>query len=60
MNQTPSDKLKILFYLLYYLPHRTGVPIYIERLSQALVGRGHEVTILTAQQIGRASCRERV
>ena len=49
MNQTPSDKLKILFYLLYYLPHRTGVPIYIERLSQALVGRGHEVTILTAQ-----------
>lgn len=49
-HNTHSDKkLKILFYLLYYLPHRTGVPIYIERLSEALVKRGHEVTILTAR-----------
>lgn len=46
---TPDKKLKILFYLLYYLPHRTGVPIYVERLSEALVKRGHTVTILTAK-----------
>jgi glycosyltransferase involved in cell wall biosynthesis len=46
---TRDDKLHILFYLLYYLPHRTGVPIYVERLSQELVQRGHTVTILTAQ-----------
>ncbi|MEL6151623.1 MAG: glycosyltransferase, partial [Chloroflexota bacterium] len=49
MSGNSPEKLKILFYLLYYLPHRTGVPIYIQRLSEELVRRGHEVTVVAAQ-----------
>ncbi|HML25021.1 MAG TPA: glycosyltransferase family 4 protein [Aggregatilinea sp.] len=41
--------LKILVTLQYYLPHRTGVPIHVQRVAEALVQRGHEVTILTAR-----------
>jgi glycosyltransferase involved in cell wall biosynthesis len=44
-----SDKVKILICLLYYLPHRTGMQLYIERVSEELVRRGHEVTILCAR-----------
>lgn len=49
MNGNAPDKLKILMYLLYYLPHRTGVPIHVQRLSEELVRRGHEVTVVAAQ-----------
>jgi glycosyltransferase involved in cell wall biosynthesis len=49
MSGNNPDKLKILMYLLYYLPHRTGVPIYVQRLSEELVRRGHEVTVVAAQ-----------
>ncbi len=49
MNGDKPEKLKILFYLLYYLPHRTGMQLYIEHLAQELVRRGHEVTVLAAQ-----------
>lgn len=41
--------LKILVALQYYLPHRTGVPIHVQRVAEALVSRGHEVTILAAR-----------
>ncbi|MEQ8673489.1 MAG: glycosyltransferase family 4 protein [Aggregatilineales bacterium] len=41
-----SRKLKILFCILYYLPHRTGMPIYVQRVAEELVQRGHEVTVL--------------
>ncbi len=41
--------MKILFSLLYYLPHRTGMPIYVQRVSEELVKRGHEVTVLAAR-----------
>jgi glycosyltransferase involved in cell wall biosynthesis len=41
--------LKILVALQYYLPHRTGVPIHVQRVAEALVERGHSVTILTAR-----------
>jgi len=43
------DKVKILICLLYYLPHRTGMQLYIERVSEELARRGHEVTILCAR-----------
>jgi len=51
---TPSgghdpDRLKILICLLYYLPHRTGMQLYIQRIAEELVRRGHEVTILAAR-----------
>ncbi|MBE0689631.1 MAG: glycosyltransferase family 4 protein, partial [Anaerolineae bacterium] len=43
------DRLKILICLLYYLPHRTGMQLYIQRIAEELVRRGHEVTILAAR-----------
>lgn len=44
-----TRKLKILICLLYYLPHRTGMQLYIERVAEELVRRGHAVTILAAR-----------
>lgn len=41
--------LRILAALQYYLPHRTGVPIHVQRVAEALVQRGHQVTILAAR-----------
>jgi glycosyltransferase involved in cell wall biosynthesis len=43
---TSPKKLKILICLLYYLPHRTGMQLYIQRISEAFVAHGHEVTVL--------------
>jgi glycosyltransferase involved in cell wall biosynthesis len=48
-NGSKPDKLKILVCLLYYFPHRTGMQLYIQRVFEELVRRGHEVTILTAR-----------
>jgi glycosyltransferase involved in cell wall biosynthesis len=41
--------MRILVGLTYYRPHISGLTIYVERLSRALVARGHYVTILTSQ-----------
>ncbi len=41
--------MKILEVLTYYRPHISGLTIYVERLSRALVRQGHEVTVLTSQ-----------
>jgi len=41
--------MKILMVLTYYRPHTSGLTIYVERLSRALVKLGHDVTILTSQ-----------
>jgi len=50
LEHGPDDRpLKILAALQYYLPHRTGVPIHLQRVAEALVRRGHTVTILTAR-----------
>lgn len=48
-NKPPERKLKILICLLYYLPHRTGMQLYIQRIAEELVRRGHEVTVLAAR-----------
>ena len=40
--------MKILEVLTYYRPHVSGLTIYVERMSRALVRQGHEVTILTS------------
>ncbi len=47
--QADAAKLKILIATLYYLPHRTGMQLYIQHIAEALVARGHAVTILTAR-----------
>ena len=41
--------MKILQVLTYYRPHMSGLTIYVERLSRALVRQGHDVTVLTSQ-----------
>ncbi|MBN1430757.1 MAG: glycosyltransferase family 4 protein [Anaerolineae bacterium] len=41
--------LKILIALQYYVPHRTGLTLYVQRIAEALAQRGHEVTVLTAR-----------
>ena len=40
--------MKILTVLTYYRPHTSGLTIYAERLAEAFVRRGHEVTVLTS------------
>jgi glycosyltransferase involved in cell wall biosynthesis len=44
-----KEKLRILICILYYLPHRTGMQLYVQRISEELVRRGHAVTILSAK-----------
>src|SRR5690349_22492726 len=44
-----DKKLKILISLLYYVPHRTGLTIHVQRVAEELARRGHEVTVLTAR-----------
>ncbi len=42
-------KLKILICLLYYLPHRTGLTLYVQQLAERLAARGHRVTVVCAR-----------
>jgi glycosyltransferase involved in cell wall biosynthesis len=50
--------MRILTVLTYYRPHTSGLTIYTERLAQALVKRGHQVTILTSQYLKDLPQRE--
>lgn len=52
--------MKILEVLTYYRPHISGLTIYVERLSQALVEQGHEVTVLTSQYDDELPQREAI
>jgi glycosyltransferase involved in cell wall biosynthesis len=45
--------LKILMVLTYYCPHRTGLTLHVQRLADALIQRGQEVTVLTARHSRR-------
>lgn len=44
-----QERLKILISLLYYVPHRTGLSIHVQHVAEALVARGHEVTVLASR-----------
>jgi glycosyltransferase involved in cell wall biosynthesis len=44
-----SRPLRILIALQYYVPHRTGLTLHVQRLAEAFVARGHEVTVVTAR-----------
>lgn len=60
-GSTPENgKLKILFCILYYLPHRTGMPLYIQRIGEELVRRGHDVTVLTAKHRPELAAEEAI
>lgn len=41
--------MRVLTALQYYAPHRTGLTLHAQRLAEALVGRGHEVTVVAAR-----------
>jgi glycosyltransferase involved in cell wall biosynthesis len=44
-----NKPLKVLIALQYYIPHRTGLTLYVQRIAEALARRGHQVTVLTAR-----------
>jgi len=48
-ERTRQRPLRILISLLYYVPHRTGLTIHVQRVAEELARRGHEVTVLTAR-----------
>ncbi len=60
MTDERQERLKILICLLYYLPHRTGMQLYIQHIAEALVKRGHQVTILAAKHRPHLPERETV
>lgn len=43
--------MKILMAIDYYRPHVSGLTLYVEHLSEALVRRGHEVRVLTHRHL---------
>jgi len=43
--------MKLLIVLTYFRPHISGLTIYAERLAQAMVQRGHQVTVLTSRYL---------
>jgi glycosyltransferase involved in cell wall biosynthesis len=50
MQSSERDgSLRILICLLYYLPHRTGLTLYVQQLAERLAARGHRVTVLCAR-----------
>jgi len=45
----PGGNPSVLICLLYYLPHRTGLTLYVQQLAERLAARGHRVTVLCAR-----------
>ncbi len=48
-RQAIVRRMRLLLALTYYRPHISGLTVYVERLSKALVETGHDVTILTSR-----------
>lgn len=55
-----DDPFKVLIALQYYVPHRTGLTLHVQRIAEALARRGHEVTVLTARYDPRLPRDEQV
>jgi glycosyltransferase involved in cell wall biosynthesis len=47
--QRTPERLRVLVCLLYYLPHRSGLTLYVQRLAERLAARGHRVTVLCSR-----------
>lgn len=60
MQSDRDGKLKILICLLYYLPHRTGLTLYVQQLAERLAARGHRVTVLCARHSRRTPLGESI
>lgn len=50
--------MKILMVVTYYTPHVSGLTIYVERISQELARRGHDVTVMTSRHLPGLPARE--
>ena len=50
--------MRVLVALTYYRPHISGLTLYAERQARALIGRGHQVTVLTSHYDRRLPRRE--
>jgi len=44
-----DEPLRILIALQYYVPHRTGLTLHVQRVAEGLAQRGHQVTVLSAR-----------
>jgi glycosyltransferase involved in cell wall biosynthesis len=55
-----NDALRILIATQYYLPHRTGFTLHIQRIAEALAARGHAVTVVAARHDTRTPRDEQV
>jgi glycosyltransferase involved in cell wall biosynthesis len=53
-----TQRLRVLECLTYYLPHRTGLTLHVQRLAEGLARRGHDVTVLSARFRPELSCDE--
>jgi glycosyltransferase involved in cell wall biosynthesis len=40
--------VRVLIALQYYLPHRTGYTLHVQRVAEGLAARGHNITVMTA------------
>lgn len=51
MTAVPDSgrKLRILIFIHYYFPHRTGLTIHVQQIAEELVRRGHTVTVITTR-----------
>jgi glycosyltransferase involved in cell wall biosynthesis len=52
--------MRLLIALQYYLPHRTGYTLHVQRVAEALAARGHAVTVLTAHHLPHLPLREHI
>jgi glycosyltransferase involved in cell wall biosynthesis len=43
--------LRILIFIHYYFPHRTGLTIHVQQVAEELVRRGHDVTVITTRYL---------
>ncbi len=55
-----EGKPSVLICLLYYLPHRTGLTLYVQQLAERLAARGHRVTVLCARHSSETPLGESV
>lgn len=49
VTREEKRKLRILIFLHYYFPHRTGLTIHVQLIAEELVRRGHDVTVITTR-----------
>ncbi len=60
VESAEGRRLRVLECLTYYLPHRTGLTLHVQRLAEGLAARGHTVTVLSARFHPGLAAREQI